>query len=132
MTFGDKSTDWTAGKLTPLPHTQVTVHNAHTNADETYSGVPVIALLTPLGVSDKPHGGNLRLVVMAVGSDGYEAVYSIGEVIPALRASTVIVADLENRKPLAGDGPLKLVGTGDKAPARWVRNLVAIKVQAAE
>ncbi|MGA2570562.1 MAG: hypothetical protein ABSF23_08595 [Terracidiphilus sp.] len=130
--FGEKSTDWTPAKLAPLAHVNVTVHNGHTKADEVYSGVPVIALLTPLGVSDKPHGGNLRFYVVAMGSDGYEAVYSIGEVMPDLSSGTVIVADLENGKPLAGDGPLKIVGTGDKGAARRVRNLVAIKVLAAE
>lgn len=132
VTLAGKSNDWTADKLTSLPHTTLTVHNEHTKADETYSGVPLIALLTPLGVTDKPHGKDLSLYVTAVGSDGYEAVYSIGEVTPDVGASTIIVADTENGKPLSADGPLKLIGTGDKRPARWVRNLVAIKVQAAE
>ena len=132
VTLADKSTDWTADKLAALPHTTVTVHNEHTQSDETYSGVPLIALLTPLGVTDKPHGKDLRLYVVAVGSDGYEAVYSIGEATPDVGASTIIVADSENGKPLSADGPLKLIGTGDKRPARWVRNLVAIKVQSAE
>jgi hypothetical protein len=130
--FGDKSATRTAATLAALPHVTVTVHNEHTKADETYSGVPVIALLTPLGVTDKPHGKDLRLYIAAVGSDGYEAVYAIGEVTPDVGASTIIVADTENGKPLSADGPLKLIGTGDKRPARWVRNLVAIKVQAAD
>jgi hypothetical protein len=130
--FGDKSAMWTAATLAGLPHVTVSVHNEHTKADETCSGVPLIALLTPLGVTDKPHGKDLRLYVVAAGSDGYEAVYSIGEVTPDVGASTIIVADTENGKPLSGDGPLKLIGTGDKRPARWVRNLVAIKVQVAD
>jgi len=132
ITFGDKSATWTVATLASLPHVTVTVHNEHTKADETYSGVPLIALLTPLGVSDKPHGKDLRLYVVAAGSDGYEAVYSSGEITPDLSSSTVIVADTENGKALADDGPLKLIATGEKRPARWVRNLVAIKVFAAE
>ncbi|MGO8756975.1 MAG: hypothetical protein ACLQG3_02510 [Terracidiphilus sp.] len=132
VAFGDKSADWTPAKLAPLAHVSVTVHNMHTQADETYSGVPVMALLTPLGVSDNPHGGNLRFYAVAMGSDGYEAVYSIGELMPELSSGTVIVADLENGKPLAGDGPLKIVGAGDKGAARRVRNLVAIRVEAAK
>jgi hypothetical protein len=132
VSFGSQTKDWTPATLSSLPHVTVTVHNEHTKADETYSGVPLIALLTPLGVSDKPHGKDLRLYVVAVGSDGYEAVYSIGEVTPDLSNSTVIVADTENGKALAADGPLKLIATGEKRPARWVRNLVAIKVFAAE
>lgn len=127
-----QSADWTPAKLAALPHVTVTLHNDHTKTDDAYSGVPVIALLTPLGVSDKPHGGNLRLVVVAVGSDGYEAAYAIGELIPELSSSTVIVADAINGKPLTTDGPLKIVGSGDKKAARHVRNLVALKVLPAQ
>ena len=130
--FGDKSATWTPATLAALPHVTVTVHNEHTKADETYSGVPLIALLTPLGVTDKPRGKDLRLYLVAAGSDGYEVVYAIGEVIPDVHDATVIVADTENGKPLADDGPLKLIATGEKRPARWVRNLTAIRVQSAE
>ena len=132
ITFGDKSATWTAATLASLPHVTVTVHNEHTKADETYSGVPLIALLTPLGVHDAPRGKDLRLYLVAAGSDGYEVVYSIGEVTPEVNNSTVIVADTENGKPLTDDGPLKLIATGEKRPARWVRNLVAIRVLTAE
>ncbi len=45
--------------------------------------------------------------------------------------ATVIVADTEDGKPLAADGPLKLVASREKRPARWVRNLVAVKVLSA-
>jgi hypothetical protein len=129
---GDKSATWTATTLAALPHVTITVHNEHTKADQTYSGVPVIALLTPLGVSEKPRGKQMRLYVVASGSDGYEAVYSIGEVTPDVHDATVIVADSEDGKPLDADGPLKLVATGEKRPARWVRNLVGIEVFAAQ
>ena len=132
VVYGDKSTDLTASTLAALPHVTVTVHNEHTIADETYSGVPIIALLAPLGVSDKPRGRQLRLYVVAYGSDGYEVVYAIGEITPDVHDATVIVADSEAGKPIAADGPLKLVATGEKRPARWVRNLVAIDVKSAD
>jgi hypothetical protein len=132
INFDGKSATWTAASLASLPHVSVTVHNEHTKADETYSGVPVIALLTPLGVTDKPRGKQLRLYVVASGSDGYAVVYSIGEVTPDVHDATVIVADTEDGKPIAADGPLKLVATGEKRPARWVRNLVSIDVKTAE
>ncbi len=132
VVYGDKTTDLTLAALAALPHVTVTVHNEHTKADETYSGVPVIALLTPLGVSDKPRGKQLRLYVVASGSDGYEVVYAIGEVTPDVHDATVMVADTEDGKPISGDGPLKLVATGEKRPARWVRNLVAIDVKTAD
>jgi len=132
VAFDGKSSTWTAATLAALPHVTITVHNEHTKADETYSGVPLIALLTPLGVSDKPRGKQLRLYVVAAGSDGYEAVYAIGEVTPDVHDATVMVADMEDGKPITADGPLKLVATGEKRPARWVRNLVAIDVKTAQ
>jgi hypothetical protein len=132
ITFGGQSSQWTSATLAALPHTTVNVHNEHTKADESYSGVPLIDLLTRLGVHASPRGKDLRLYVVAVGSDGYEVAYSIGEITPDVHDATVIVADTENGKPLADDGPLKLIATGEKRPARWVRNLVAIKVLVAE
>lgn len=132
VVYGGKTIDLTLAALAALPHVAITVHNEHTKADETYSGVPVIALLTPLGVSDKPRGKQLRLYIVAYGSDGYEVVYAIGEVTPDVHDATVMVADTEDGKPIAADGPLKLVATGEKRPARWVRNLVGIEVKTAE
>jgi hypothetical protein len=132
ITFGDKTAAYTVATLAGLPHVTVTVHNEHTKADETYSGVKLIDLLTPLGVHAQPRGKDFRLYVVAEGSDMYEVVYSIGEITPDVGAATVIVADSENGKPLADDGPFKIVATGEKRPARWVHNLDAIHVMTAE
>lgn len=132
ITYGDQSAEWTTATLAALPHTAVTVYNEHTKANETYSGVPLIDLLTRLGVPDKPRGKQFRIYLVAVGSDGYEVVYSLGEVAPDVSKSTVLVADSEDGKPIAADGPLKMIATGEKRPARWVRNLVAIRVLTAD
>lgn len=132
MTFGGKSAEWTPERLAALPHSTVTVWNEHAKANQTYSGVPLVDLLDMLGVPDKPRGKDLRLYLVAVGSDGYEVVYSLGEVEPDVHNGTVIVADSEGGKALASDGPLQLVATGEKRPARWVHNLVAIHVLMAD
>jgi hypothetical protein len=132
VVFGDKSAQWTPSALAALPHTSITVFNIHAKVNQTYSGVPLIDLLIPLGVPAKPHGKDLRLYLVAEGADGYKAVYSVAEVNPDLHDATVIVADSLDGKPIGDSGPLLLVATGDKRPARWVRNLVAIRVLAAE
>lgn len=133
ITFGDKSAEWTPATLAALPHQTVTVINSHTKASLTYSGVPLIELLKPLGVPEKLMGKQLRFYLVAQGSDGYEAVYSLAEVTPAMSSATVIVADALGGNPLMADkGPLQLVTTGDKALARCVRNLVAIRVLTAD
>jgi len=132
ITFGKKSAEWTPATLAALPHKTVTVFNEHAKANQTYTGVALMDLLKPLGVPDKPHGNDLRLYLVADGSDGYSAVYAVAEANPDVHDATVIVADTMDGKPLTDEGPLKLVATGEKRPARWVRNLVAIRVLTAQ
>jgi hypothetical protein len=132
ITYGDKSSEWTPATLAALPRKTITVWNEHAKVNQTYSGVELIELLKPLGVAEKPHGKDLRLYVAAEGADGYVAVYSIGEVTPDLHDGTVLVADTLDGKAIGGSGPLQLVATGEKRPARWVRNLAAIRVKTAE
>jgi hypothetical protein len=132
ITFGDKSAAWTSAKLAGLPHKTLTLYNEHAKTNQSYTGVELMELLRPLGVVEKPHGKDLRLYLVAEGADGYQVVYSIGEVTPDVHDGTVLVADGMDGKPLAESGPLQLVATGEKRPARWVRNLVAIRVKAAD
>lgn len=115
-----------------MPHITVTIHNAHSNADETYSGVRLVDLLANMGT---PAGNNLRgkalaQYIVASGSDGYQTVLSLGEVDPAFHPGEVLVTDAMEGKPLdSHSGPLKLVVTEDKQPARSVRNLVQIELK---
>lgn len=132
ISFGDKSAEWTAATLAPLPHTTIHVFNEHEKANQAFSGVQLTDLLTRLGVPSKPRGKDFRIYLVAVGSDGYEVVYSLGEVTPDVHDGTVLVADSVDGKPLPAAGPLQLVATGEKRPARWVRSLVAIRVLTAE
>ena len=132
ITLGDKSSEWTPTTLAALPHKTITVYNEHAKTNQTFSGVELIDLLKPLGVPEKPHGKEFRLYLVAEGSDGYQVVYSVGEVTPDVHDGTVLVADTIDGKPIDATGPLQLVTTGEKRPARWVRNLVAIRVRTAE
>jgi hypothetical protein len=116
-----------------LPHVTINVHNAHANTDESYSGVPLANLLAmvnaPMG--KELRGESLALYVVASGTDGYSAVLSLAEVDPSFHGGDVIVADTRDGKPLGQNGPFQLIVSGDKRPARWVRNLDSISVQSA-
>jgi hypothetical protein len=121
--------------LKAMPHMSVTIHNVHTNADESYSGVRLSDLLAkmnaPLG-SDL-RGAALADYIVATGSDGYKAVLALGEVDPSFHPGDVIVAEAMDGKALdAHNGPFKLVVTEDKRPARAVRNLVSIELRSAQ
>jgi hypothetical protein len=120
--------------LKALPHITVTIHNSHTNVDETYSGVRLADLLARMGapLGSDLRGAALANYVVATGSDGYKAVLALGEVDPSFHPGEVLVADTMNSRPLdAHSGPLKLVVTEDKRPARSVRNLVTIELKSA-
>jgi hypothetical protein len=120
--------------LKSIPRTTVTVHNEHSQADETYAGVRLADVLGKLGA---PLGHDLRGVglsayIVATGSDGYVAVIALAEADPSFHSGEVIVADTMNGAPLdAKSGPFKLVVTEDKRPARWVRNLITIELKSA-
>ncbi len=132
ITYNGKSEKWTPATLAALPHSTMTVFNAHAKANQTYSGVPLVTLLKRVGVPESPHGKDFRLYIVATGSDGYEVVYSLGEVAPEIHDGTTLVADTADGKPLGDSGPLQLVTTGEKHPARWVRNLASIRVLSIE
>jgi hypothetical protein len=125
----------TAADLKAKPHLTVTVHNPHSNADETYSGVSLATLFSEMGA---PLGKDLRgpalaTYLVATGSDGYCAVFSLAEIDPSFHPGDVIVADAMNGKPLdAQTGPFRLVVTEDKRPARWVRNVVSIELKSVD
>lgn len=132
ISFAGKTTDWKLADLAALPHQTVTLPNAHTKTDQTFAGVALMDLLLKAGVPAKLHGKDLALYVAAVGSDGFIAVLSMAEVNPDVHLSTVLVADQLDGKPMTTQGPLMLVVAGETRPARWVRNLVQIKVERAE
>jgi hypothetical protein len=124
-----------AAELRAMPRKTVTVHNPHSNADETYEGVEVEELLRRFGApaGKELHGFVLAYYVLATGSDGFRAVLSLGEVDTSFHPGDVIVADTMNGKPLdAANGPFKLVVTQDQWPARSVRNLARLELREAQ
>jgi hypothetical protein len=119
-----------------LPHVSVHVHNAHNNQDETYSGVPVDALVNPkavVGPSSGPqHASPNVQVIVAAATDNFHVVITMCDANPLCRSGEAIVADMIDDKPLAADGAFKLVLTEDKKPARWARNLQSLTVRAVD
>jgi hypothetical protein len=129
-TYEGKTLTITPQELAAMPHKTVSVHNAHSQKDETYTGVLLADLLTKAGV---PSGESVRgklftVGIVAQGTDHYGVLYSLAEVDPAIHTGEVIVADTVDGQPLTEDGAFKMVSSEERRPARWVRNLTSISV----
>jgi DMSO/TMAO reductase YedYZ molybdopterin-dependent catalytic subunit len=119
----------TADDLAKMPRASVRTMN---NGMETvYDGVWLHEVLKRAGV---PQGGELRGkalagYVLAQASDGYQVVFSLGELDPAFIDNEILLADTANGKPLFGaQGRFRLVVPKDKPGARSVRMLTKLEV----
>jgi hypothetical protein len=134
LTVDGKTTILSVAELQAMPQKTITVQNAHTKQEETYSGVSLGDLLAKYGlpVNQTTHKKMLRSYLIAEGTDKYWVLYSVTEVEGSEHNGDVIIATSIGGKPLGDDGQLKLIDSGDKKPQRWVRNLSAITVKSAE
>jgi hypothetical protein len=134
VTVEGKATRFTVAELKAMPQKSVKLHNEHTNADETYSGVELADVLAKCGfvVGKTEHHQIIRSYLKAEGTDKYWVLYSALEVEPTEHNGDVIVATALNGGAIGADGELKLVSTEDRKPQRWVRNLAAITLKTAE
>jgi len=120
----------TIDDLKKLPRKSVST-KGHDDQMHQYDGVPIGAILAKVGV---PQGSALRgksmaLTIVAEGSDGYRAVFSLAELDEDFAGEAVLIVDSVDGQPLGADqGPLRLVVPGDKRQGRWVRMLKSITV----
>jgi len=119
--------------LAKLPSHTVSATDHGTPA--TFEGVLVSDLLAkvqaPLG--DKLHGKALAAYVLVEAADGYRAVFSMAEMDPALSDKRVYLAASRDGKPLSEkEGPFRIVVPDEKRPARWVRQVTALKIREAQ
>jgi len=118
-----------ANDLAKMPRASVRTTN---NGMETvYDGVWLHEVLKKAGV---PQGSELRgkalsSYVLAEAQDGYQVVFSLGELDPAFIDNEILLADTANGKPLFGaQGRFRLVVPKDKPGARSVRMLTRLEV----
>lgn len=117
--------------LSGLPRQTATLLDEKTNRRVPYEGVPLEEILKkanlPLGKDLR--GKALAIYLLAEAKDGYQVVFSLGELDPSLSGAKVIVADRREGRPLSDyEGPLRLVVDGDKRPARSVRMLEKLEI----
>ena len=119
----------TAADLAAMPRAKAVTDN--NGVQTTYEGVWLSDVLKKAGVplGHGLRGGALAGYVLASASDGYQVVFSIGELDPDMTDSQFLLADTANGKPLFGEnGAFRLVIPKDKRGARSVRLLSKIEV----
>ncbi|QWT21821.1 molybdopterin-dependent oxidoreductase [Bacillus sp. NP157] len=113
-----------------LPRTEVKA-GAHGDAPTAWQGVNLIDVLHAQGApaGEALRGKALTDFVRITASDGYQVVFSLGELDPAFGGRKVVLVDKHEGKPLdAKDGPYRLVVPDDARPARWVHGVTAIEL----
>jgi hypothetical protein len=100
---------------------------------DTYTGVSLWNLIQDAGLLTDPAIKNdlLNFAVVATGSDGYRAVFSLGEIDPAFGNQPDLVAYADQKGQLGpggSDGAMRVVVPGDVAGGRYVSNLTSLQV----
>jgi DMSO/TMAO reductase YedYZ molybdopterin-dependent catalytic subunit len=120
----------TAADLASMPRESVEVADQD-GQKTTYEGVALQEILKKAGINfgGQLRGKDLAGYVLASAKDGYQVVFSLGELDASLGGLRAIVADKRDGKPLFEyQGPVRLVLPNDKAGARSVRMLEKIEV----
>lgn len=99
---------------------------AHTDQGTSLWGV----LSTTVGIATDAAVKNdiLGMYVVATGSDGYKALFSMGELNPAFGNQPDLIAYSLNGEPLGASGFARLVAPNDVKAGRYVSNLVSLEV----
>lgn len=80
-------------------------------------------------VDPKVKHEGLRSAVIATAGDGFRAVFSMGELLETLGATTAFLVWEQDGKPLPTEvGPFRLVVTSDKGSSRSIHQLTTLKV----
>jgi hypothetical protein len=131
--FGDVTIPrtFTYASLSALPSVTmpVTYQADGTTVSTTFTGVNLWDLLNDVGiVTGAGKNPILRKYVVATGSDGYEATFSLGELSPDFGHQPDFIAYNEKGVPITTDGFARVVVPNDIRGGRYVSNLVSLWV----
>jgi len=93
------------------------------NGPHAYTGVALWTLLAGAGIGDI-----LDSYLLATGSDGYQVLFSLAELDPALGGRSDLVAYQVDGASLGSNGFSRTVLPGDLRGGRYVSNLALLKV----
>ena len=120
----------TADDLAKMPRETASVP-APDGTKIVYEGVALLSILQKAGA---PFGKQLRgkvlsSYVLAKAMDGYQVIFTLGELDPDFGNETILVADKRDGKPMGEkQGPFRLVCPNDHEGARSVRMLETLQI----
>ncbi len=117
------------GDLTALPQHLVEVRDGDRTVR--FEGPWLADVLERAGVTFG-HGPGLTQYVIVEAADGYSVVYALAELDPQFIDSHVLLAVQQDGAVLSSDdGPFRLIASSHRHPARWVRQVGALRVMRA-
>ena len=129
-----KSVALSRADIDALPHVKVSV-SGKSNTAEQYEGVTVKSVLEKAGVTfgDTLKGNRMASYLLVEGSDKYKVVFALPEFDPAFTDKQIDLVFLHNGKPLDDkEGPYRIVIPDEKRMARWVREIISLKIANAQ
>jgi DMSO/TMAO reductase YedYZ molybdopterin-dependent catalytic subunit len=120
----------TASEFARFPRHTVRAKD-HEGKEAEFTGVPLVEVLKKAGVKFGPdlRGPALATYLVVEAADGYRAVFALPELDPAFTDRVILLADRRDGKAFsAREGPLRIIVPGEKRHARWVRQVIALKV----
>jgi hypothetical protein len=118
-----------SAQISKLP--RVTVALQDHDKPTQFESVPLSSVLSLAGIlfGDALRGRRMTEALLVEAADGYKVVFAFAEIDPAFATREIILADKRDGKALdAKEGPLRIVAPGDKRPARWVRQVVTLRL----
>jgi hypothetical protein len=120
----------TADDLAKMPRETVTIPDSD-GTKVAYEGVALREILKRAGLpaGKELRGKALTTYVLAKAKDGYQVIFTLGEIDAEFGNESIVVADKRDGKSLFGyQGPFRLVCPNDHAGARSVRMLETLEI----
>lgn len=106
---------------------------AHDGKDAIYGGYNLSEILLTAGAKlgkDELRGKELPAFLLVEAADGYRAVFALAELAADFTDRVILLADTRDGKPLGEtQGTWQIIVPDEKKHARWVRQVVALKVK---
>lgn len=133
--LGTVTVDWLDGRAKTCT---APAKSTEAGCTHTVTGVRLDRVLLRLGFTEGPVGPQanpkqkhqgLRGAVIAMAADGFEAVFSVGELLETLGATNALLVWEMDGKPLpAALGPLRILVLTDKGGSRSIHQVTGLKV----